>query len=45
VLLGVVVVREMLQLLVSLKRYLTSRENWIEIIMIGKHVSSHEFYY
>jgi hypothetical protein len=39
VLLGVVVVREMLQLLVSLKRYLTSRENWIEIIMIGKHVS------
>jgi hypothetical protein len=39
VLLGVVVVREMLQLLVSLKRYLASRENWIEIIMIGKHVS------
>jgi hypothetical protein len=35
VLVGVVLVREMLQLLVSVKRYLTSLENWIEIIMLG----------
>ncbi len=30
-------VREVVQALVSLKRYLASLENWIEIIMIGNH--------
>jgi hypothetical protein len=37
VLIGVLVVREVVQALVSLKRYLASLENWIEIIMIGNH--------
>ena len=36
VLLLILVVRECLQLLVSMKRYILSVENWIEITMLGK---------
>ena len=35
VLLAFILIRELLQMAVSLKRYLTSFENWIELTMIG----------
>ena len=39
VLVAVISLRELLQLAVSLKRYITSVENWLEVIMLGLVVS------
>ena len=35
VLIGLLVIRELVQLAVSVKRYVTSLENWMEMVMIG----------